>query len=386
MVFTGNTYGYYLGYTGIQQGLSPPLLDFDNNTDPQPGLSAPILDQFPELTPPQGGMSAPLYEVHGFPVNLVGVNLASGQFQAFNPGDIVVRSDGTSISSTGLFGQTGVLGFTGMSPSGSTGILGATGIAGQTGVRGSTGSIGFLGPGGAAGLQGGTGLIGATGLQGGTGFLGEEGHRFLGATGVQGQTGILGTTGVNIQGVTGIRGTTGVLQGNTGVQGLTGIRPDLRGLQGATGLIGVTGVQGLTGLGATGLAAPLVTLSSQTTPAQQMSYSVLGNTLSVNEDYLHLVAFGTVPASATTTLQLTWGTTILANLPIYMDQINAFYLECYIFRNSATQELCFVDVLAANDYKVDVRTIASEDLAQTNLLSLSVGTGGSITGFVVHKS
>lgn len=93
-------------------------------------------------------------------VNLVGIDLSTGQLRPITENDVASNSDGNPLLGvTGLRGATGILGPTGLQ--GQTGFLGfpgITGLQGRTGIRGVTGI--------AAGSQGLTGLQGSTGVQG----------------------------------------------------------------------------------------------------------------------------------------------------------------------------------------------------------------------------
>lgn len=104
-------------------------------------------------------------------VNIVGVDLNSGQYRPLTPRDFASDSDGNSLQ-------------------GRTGLPGPTGIAsGQTGITGERGVTGFHGPTGFAGL-----------------------------------TGPIGITGAQLAGVTGLRGVTGTPASSAGSAGLTGLQ------------------------------------------------------------------------------------------------------------------------------------------------------------------
>lgn len=109
-------------------------------------------------------------------INIVGVNLVTGQFHPLTQTNYATDSDGRSLQ-----GASGLQGVTGIS-SGQTGVLGAQGISGingTTGIRGTTGILGITG----AQFQGVSGLRGVTGVplqkQGLTGLQGAGNYSLL---------------------------------------------------------------------------------------------------------------------------------------------------------------------------------------------------------------
>lgn len=103
-------------------------------------------------------------------LNLIGIDMNTGQMRAVDSSDTIVNSDNQPLL-------------------GMTGVRGASGLSGSTGLQGS---------------QGASGILGATGIRGVTGFRG-----ITGLSNVQGVSGLIGGTGVTI-GTTGIRGVTGI--------------------------------------------------------------------------------------------------------------------------------------------------------------------------------
>lgn len=369
-----NIYGTFDGTTGLVGFTPPGSQGVDTGvTGINHDLSAPIIEQL--NFEQQAGLSCPLMNYAGGPVLLMGVDPATGRFQPLDPNVPLVKSDGSPAFATGIHGLTGILGTTGVAPQGATGILGLTGLDGPTGVAGLPGYTGILGPRGATGSQGAGGLSGSTGIQGFQGLNPNSGFIILGSTGVQGGTGLEGSTGISLAGVTGLSGQV-FGQGATGLQGFTGLTSAVQGLTGLQGIAGSTGVQGITGISSRGTAQPLNTLSIQTTPASNLQYTVPGNTLATNGNSLDIISFGSLISQTGNSLQITYGgVTLFSDTNIYAEATPAFYVKCRIFRNSATEQLCLVEVMASNAYKRVVRTVTTHTLSTALIFSISTAAG-----------
>jgi len=379
-------------YTNIQSGLTAEMMDFANYLTAAV-ISAEMMDfcNFIGMT-----LSAEMMDTLGVAIIIEGYDLSTGQKKFVSPADNVLRSNGSFLSGTGITGATGLGGSTGLQGTqGSTGLTGSTGLQGITGfsVIGSTGNQGITG----FSPQGETGLQGATGIIGITGFVGVTGISQRGATGVQGTTGFIGITGIAPAGPDGLQGETGLLDGTaTGVQGITGIAPAGLSPQGATGVVqGATGVQGNTGIAPRGVAGPAQTLSAQTQASgTSFSYSIPANTLTVNEQYVEFIVWGTCATGGfqtPTTLTVTFGSTTILTTTMQQDAATgAFLARGIILRTGASAEEIIVGQVNSSDSDnmwVD-RTSATENLGNALTLQVSVsssGTGHAVRALVVRK-
>lgn len=115
-------------------------------------------------------------------INIVGVDLISGQFRPVNPSDFPSDNEANALQgASGLQGVTGIQGVTGVvGEVGYTGVLGPTGFRGITGTRGLTGVASLN----STGLDGVTGTsISNPGITGNTGMQGSGSYSLLnGAT------------------------------------------------------------------------------------------------------------------------------------------------------------------------------------------------------------
>ena len=363
-------YGTFDGTTGLVGFTPPAFQQVDVGvTGINHDLSAPIVEQLNLVQ--QADLCSPLVDYAGSPVLLQGVDPTTGRARPLTSSDALVRTNGSPAFATGIHGLTGIQGTTGVALRGSTGALGATGIGGATGIAGISGYTGVLGARGAMGSTGGEGLPGITGIDGFPGLSPNSGFIIWGATGVQGGTGGVGQTGISLQGTTGLGGLA-FNSGITGLQGFTGISSSQQGLTGLQGVAAATGVVGITGISANGASLPLRTLSSQTTPASSLQYTLPGNTLSINGNFLDILAFGSMVSGTRSQLQIIFGgTTLFSDASIYPEVTPAFYVKCKIFRNTPTEQLCLVEVTASNAYKQVVRTVTSHTLSNDLIFSIS---------------
>ena len=371
MTTTPDVSGYYSGATGltVTSSASNDIVILSQSSD----LSNPITDEI--FLVGQADFSSPLQDFTGNPVLLVGVDLSTGQRRPLNPGDAIARSDGTLPFGTGLDGFTGIYGITGSALQGERGTIGDTGIAGAQGIVGVTGIQGIIGTLGATGVIGTTGFLGATGIQGITGFFAEEGYRFFGATGLRGATGIP-SEGPIIKGATGIAGVGPAIGGTTGLGGIPGNFISAQGFTGLQGVQGSTGILGVTGVGSTGATPELRTLSAELTPARSITSTIPGNTLSVNEQYIKFIAFGDFNDQVFNSINIVFGSTTIANLTeLHFEDTKSCFITGHIFRNTATEALCFVEIIAGNNRKQVTRTVATETLANNLNLSIELSSG-----------
>jgi hypothetical protein len=319
----------------------------------------------------------------------IGVDLATGQSQVFEPGDVVVRADGLAYSAaTGIQGWTGVQGVAGL-----PGAQGATGLFGNTGLRGLTGvtvdgitGISIIG---VTGLRGDTGVLGITGLSP-TGILGIQGIQITGITGIQGITGIIGSTGSSPSGATGLQGMAPAA-GSTGVQGLTGASSFGFNLSGATGInIGGTGLQGSTGLvGPVGIIS-VTTLNVQNSlSSTTASYILPANTLNVNSQQLEFITWGQSAADNTsTTLTITFGGSSIFSSTFSGTAGLDFYLRGLIIRLTGSTQENLVSLIGRDGIMDAERSSTSVSLAADQTLQLSLtgaGVGYQFNALIVRK-
>jgi len=311
-------------------------------------------------------------------INLVGVDNNNGRAKPYGANDVIVTSDGESLTTTGISGTTGLFGVTGLNSglqgetgislgsavgfTGLAGIIGATGaqgVGGHTGIQGSTGAAlqGFFGSFGETGLVGETGLGGATGIQGITGIT------YQGRTGIFGETGISGSTGIESSGQTGIAGVTGLL-GNTGLQGETGIT-----VIGLTGLQGVTGIQGSTGV----FGYQTLNVQRQVS-GDTLAYTILANTLAADGQQISFQSWART-GGATTLLAITYGPeTVLSE---FISDINSdLSIRGVITRVNAVNQEFIVRVSGESYSQVEIYPGTGSNQIN-NTLVISLGSDGS---------
>lgn len=380
--------------------LSSIIDDWYYNVGDQAGLSAQLnelLDGVPEATIsaqlnelldgiPQQTLSAQMNMNVPSLLILKGVNLTTGQIQNFEPGDFIVRTNGTLyLSATGIQGLTGAAGVTGLiGITGQTGIIGTTGLIGITGlvVPGITGSIG------ASGVRGFTGLQPVQGVSGlsATGIFGIIGLTVDGITGLKGLTGLSGVTGINLRGASGLQGTTGII-GLTGSHGITGIAPLGISPRGPTGIVdGVTGFQGITGISGNVGIQTLTTLNvQQQSSGTTLTYTVPANSLNVNEQQLEILAWGLSSTSGVpTTITITFGGATVLNTSEFAPAGANFYVKGLIIRTgAATQENTFF-VIKNSGTGFSQRSSTSIDLTSNQDLVFTVSsTEGTYTAYAL---
>jgi len=386
MPFTPDLFSNFDSSTGLM-GLSNPDTNLVNisATGINHDLSAPISDliDFDQ----QAGLSSPLMNYADSPVLILGIDPSTGMFRPLTPTDPLVKTDGSPAFATGIHGLTGIQGTTGIALQGVTGINGATGVMGLTGIQGLSGFTGILGLEGATGAIGDDGLQGPTGLTGFPGISANPGTIVIGNTGLRGTTGVTGNTGIGLQGPTGLGGAEDI--GLTGIQGITGTSSSAQGLTGLQGIIGNTGIRGLTGVQLNGSTQPPNTLNVNTSASQNMQYTVAGNTLSIDNNYLDIIAHGTLMFGASNRLNILFGGITIFDDNIFAETTPSFYIKCKIFRNNLTEQLCVVDVIASSNYKKTTRTITSNNLSNTVLLQFILNNAnpafsGTINALIVR--
>lgn len=337
-------------------------------------------------------ISPEMQQALGIIIIMPGVDNVTGQRKLFQPGDLLVRTNGAILAATGVQGITGFGGITGLLGSqGQTGVPGITGIQGITGfaqvagITGLEGITGFV-------FQGDTGLTGSTGIIGLTGFIGITGIGAVGHTGILGETGLRGITGISPTGHTGLQGATGLL-GETGIQGVTGFGPAGSSPSGATGsLQGATGISGITGVIVRGDAGSAHTLSAETqSSGSTMIYSITANTLNVDEQYLEFLTWGTTAADGQPTeITIIFGTTTIFSSTLARQGGANFVVRGLLMRVTTTSEEIIVHGVNSGSTNniVTQRTVGAENLATALNLIVSLtsnGSGSAVRTLVVRK-
>jgi hypothetical protein len=185
-----------------------------------------------------------------------------------------------------------------------------------------------------------------------------------------------------VLGTTGLIGDTGIVVGSTGIIGLAGISVGgATGLQGVTGLdmAGPTGLRGITG--SRGIDGPVVvnSLFTQRSLGTSLTYTLPGNTLSVDEQHLELVAWGVTTSNGSSTpITLTLGGSTIFNRSLSGTNGAPFSIRGVIIRIGATTQECIMSAISGSGEVWAQRASTSVNLASNQDIVISTTSSAAI--------